>query len=195
MDKKKEKKEVGEFDIEIKNKALTITPAQPTHWYRDALVRGKQGILCTQILQDMTKIAFNLSKPSPQGYVGKYNFLSFNFDVNPKSSQGRKVSSYKESLAIELKKHASGMVPFKDKKLLLYVCVYLRKERFEKDDTDNFIKVIQDSLVPYVGDDKNIVSVIAEKKQLENYPDEDMDFLEKVVVLITDPAAKSDILK
>lgn len=47
----------------------------------------------------------------------------------------------------------------------------------------------------YTGDDKHVVSVYVDKKQLIGYEDADYDFIEQVLLVITDPNAKADLLK
>ena len=42
----------------------------------------------------------------------------------------------------------------------------------------------------FIGDDKNILSIIAEKKILDNYPKEDLDFLEQIFITIIEPPLK-----
>jgi Holliday junction resolvase RusA-like endonuclease len=178
------KKEIKGFTIEVGNGVAKIIPEDKTnHWYRNVLDRQKDGILCPEILQDMYQTARKLDIVDEKG-IGKCNAFMVNLSPNPKSSQGRLKTEYKNALIEKLEKEKSKIIEFKDKKVKLHISIYLRKERFEKQDVDNFIKVIVDSLKPFIGDDKNIISVSAEKKELENYTQEDMDFLEQVVITI-----------
>ena len=72
---------------------------------------------------------------------------------------------------------------------------YLRKERYEQSDVDNFIKPLIDGLKEYFGDDNKVQTVIAEKKMLdEKYAEEDFDFLECSLVTITDFKARDIVL-
>ena len=41
--------------------------------------------------------------------------------------------------------------------------------------------------------DKNVVYV--DKKLLENYPEQDLDFIKQILLVVTDPKAKIDIMK
>ncbi len=190
------KKELKEFKIEVDGKSIKISPEKSSHWYRKVLNRETDSIMSDEILIDSLKIAYNLSEPDGTGFrKSKYNVFSFNLQANPKSSFGRSKQKYKAILLSEINRHSVELSKFKSKEVLVYMCIYLRPEKYRKNDVDNFVKIILDSLKEYIGDDRNVLCVIAEKKKLENYPDEDMDFLEQIVIYITDPSAKKDILK
>jgi len=185
------------FTIKVSQQSVKFIPEDETYpWWREQLNRKKDGLICPQILKDMLKIGMNLSRENERGErVGKYNLFLTNLSPNPKSSQGKSKREYKEALISKLKKRSAELEKFKDKKILLYVAIYLRKERFESNDVDNFLKAIIDAIKEYTGDDSSVVSVLAVKKLLENYPEEDLDFLEQIFIAITDPQAGSDILR
>lgn len=144
----------------------------------------------------MLRIAQNLTVPGADGrLIGKYNVFITNLPPNPSSSQGDRKAQYKQYLLDALDKKKTDLEKFKGKKVLVYLAVYLRRKRFETNDVDNFIKVILDALKVYIGDDKDVVSILTDKKILEGYPAQDLDFIEQVLLVITDPAAKSDLFK
>ncbi len=193
-------KEVGSFRVETDGGTITLIPEHTTTPTWRNLDRKKEGIVPDELLKDYFKIAMNLTKPYDDGKrIGKYHIFMTTISPNPKSSQGALKSFYKEAIIENLKKKEEFFMQFNKqfnkKEILLYVAVYLRKDRYEKNDVDNFIKVIVDSLKPFIGDDSRIVSILAEKKLLGNYPKEDYDFLEQVFILIADPDAKKDIFK
>ena len=192
-----EQKKLKGITIEIRKTSVKFIPEDKTYpWWREQLDRNKEGILCPQIMQDMQRIASNLTVDNEEGQrIGKYNFFITNLSPNPKSSQGRHKVAYREALVSKLQKRKDELLKFKDKKVLVYVGIYLRKKRFKTHDVDNFLKAIIDALKPFVGDDSKIVSILADKKELENYPTEDLDFLEQIFIVVTDPSARADILK
>ena len=199
-------KEIPSFCIEVcvdnsgKHQKVTISPEkEKNNWHRERLDRKKDGLLAPEIIKDMEKIAINLCKQNEKGqYVGKYsNFYMINLPANPKSSKSSKqeYSSYIKEFIVK-KGDDKKIAEFRGKRVLVYICVYLRKSRYEKgNDVDNFAKNVLDSLKEYLGDDSQVDNLIIEKKLLPNYPEEDLDFLEQVIVAITDPEAKVDILK
>lgn len=183
--------------IRIENGTATFIPEDNTpSWWRSVLNRKTEGILCPQIIGDMNKIAINLSKLDEQGNrIGKYEVFSINLNPNPKSSQGAQKTKYRKRLVRELERKKKDLEKFRDKKILLYIAIYLREKRFKTWDVDNFVKAIMDALKEYVGDDSKVVTLIAEKKKLGPYPAADMDFLEQIFIVVTDPRAKADIFK
>ena len=189
--------EIKGFTIEVRNNSIRFIPEDETYpWWRKHLDRQKDSILCPQILQHMQKIAFNLSEENDIGQrIGKYETFITNLPPIPKSSQGKKKTSYKNHLIKHLEKNSDKLNRFKDKDVLIYVAIYLRPKKFKTHDVDNFLKAIIDSLKGFIGDDNKVVSIFADKFQLINYPKEDFDFLEQVLIVITDPKARSEILK
>ncbi len=192
-----EKKELRGTTIEITPNSVRFIPEEKTHpWWRDTLDRKKDGLVPVEAAQDLDLIAKNLSKPNETGQlVGKYNLFVTTLQANPKSSQGSDKIAYKNRLINELEKNRNNLVKFKDKEVLLYVLIYLRKERYEKNDVDNFLKGIIDAFKPFIGDDSKITTLIAEKRKLGNYQEADLDFLEQIMIVLTDPQARGDILK
>jgi len=181
---------------------VLLTPEEKTDpWHRKVLDRDRDGIVCPEIWKDMMQISFNVSKVNAKGQrVGKYrdSYIT-NLPANPKSGQGRESSKYQERIISNIKesqKNVEILAKHKGKEKLVYMCVYLRASRFEngQPDVDNVQKAVLDALKIFIGDDKENTLVIAEKKKLPNYPDADMDFLEQVIVVVTEPAAKVDIL-
>ena len=165
-------KQIKTFTIEIRGKKARITPEDKFDpWWRMSQDRKTEGVTPNELLQDMDRIAMNLTTPSGDGTrIGKYPFDAFNVTPNPKSSQGHAKSSYRDALIGKLKKRERELLPFKNlDKLLVYIVVYLRKSRYEESDLDNFLKGIIDALKPFIGDDNKIVTLIAEKKLLEDY--------------------------
>lgn len=192
-----EKKELPGTTIEIQDNKITFIPEKTTYpWWRNALDRKKEGFLFPEILQDMDRIAFNLTKEGPAGKrMSKYDAYAINLSANPKSSQGKQKSEYKKIIISQLEKGRSALEKFKGREILVYIAVYIRKERYDTNDVDNFVKTIIDALKPYVGDDSKVVVIIAEKKLIGDYPIEDLDFLEQVLLVVTVPEAKIDLLK
>jgi hypothetical protein len=192
-----DKKELKGFTIFKDETGLKFFPENFTNpWWRDESNRQEDGILCYQIVEDMKNIVMNLTEINKNGErKGKYKGFCTSIAPNPKSSQGSFKAKYQKALINELKKSKNELLKFKDEKTLLYVCIYLRLEKYEKYDLDNFLKAIVDSLKPFIGDDKNIVTLIAEKKILHGYHTADLDFLEQIFILITEPSAKADLLK
>jgi Holliday junction resolvase RusA-like endonuclease len=104
-------------------------------------------------------------------------------------------NKYKEYLSEDISKNEKDLKKFKNKKVLLYLCFYLRKRNFEQSDIDNYVELIMDALKCYIGDDKNVVNLIVDKKMLyEEYDPSDLDFLENTLVLVSEPLAKKDIV-
>ena len=192
-----EKKELPGTTIEIQDNKITFIPEKTTYpWWRNALDRKKEGFLFPEILQDMDRITFNLTKEGPAGKrMSKYDAYAINLSANPKSSQGKQKSEYKKIIISQLEKGRSALEKFKGREILVYIAVYIRKERYDTNDVDNFVKTIIDALKPYVGDDSKVVVIIAEKKLIGDYPIEDLDFLEQVLLVVTVPEAKIDLLK
>lgn len=163
-------------------------------WWRNQLHRQKDAILCPQILEHINKIGLDLTKVNEKGQrVGKYNAFMTNLKPNPKSSQGKMKKKYQKYLIEELKKSSDKLEKFRDKEVFLYIAVYLRPEKFDTYDLDNFLKAIIDSLNAFIGDDSRVVSILTDKIKLMDYPKEDLDFLEQVIIVIGDPKARSDI--
>lgn len=185
------------FTIEIRNDIIKFIPEENTEpWWRLGLDRQEDGFLFPEIANDIERIASNLTVTGEDGLKrGKYNLFMTNLTPNPKSSQGNMKAKYSAYLIKKLQSRAVDLKRFYDKKVLIYLAIYLRKERFETNDVDNFIKVTLDAIKTYTGDDRNVVSVIAEKKILEGYPVQDLDFIEQILLVITDPEAKADIMK
>lgn len=145
--------------------------------------------------QDIDRIVKNLTKDGPDGKrLGKYDVVLKTLPAKPKSSQGASKTEYQKTLIEQLKKSGEDFTKFRNKEILVYICVYLREEKYKTHDVDNFIKAIIDALKPFIGDDSGVVTVIAEKKPIRNYQEEDLDFLEQVFVVVTTPEAKADIL-
>ena len=150
----------------------------------------------SQIGQDTKRILDKLSYPDEKGFLkAKYLIEIMSVSPKPKTQQSKSATKYKKLLKEEMKKREKNLAKFKDKKLLVYICIYLRKERYEQSDVDNFIKLLIDGLKEYFGDDNKVQTVIAEKKMLdEQYEDEDLDFLECSLVVITDFKARGMVL-
>ena len=187
------------WTIEIRESTIKFVPDSYgiNSDFIKSLDRKKDGILPPEIVDDMVKISFNLTREGPNGRrIGNYLLEIINLPANPKSSQNPKMrSQYKKVLIEQMERHRNGLIKFKDKKVLVYVAIYLRKEKFQKYDVDNFLKAIIDALQEYIGNDRDVELIIAEKKSLEGYPVEAYDFLEQIVVAVTTPNARSDILK
>jgi len=169
---------------------------EPNNWHRKEFDRNKDGLVHTQIIQDIQKIIRKIS------YIEGNNTLKSKclaeittVAPKPKTQQSHSISKYKQLLKDHFQKHQQSLSRFKDKKLLVYICIYLRKERYEQSDVDNFIKPIIDALKEYFGDDNKVEAIIAEKKQLfEEYHQEDLDFLESSLVAILDIKARKNLL-
>jgi len=169
--------------------------------YRIRLDRKKSGLFHKQVHDDMMKIVEQTSINNGTKFPkGKYLTWMKSIEPNPKTLQRRGGQSeqrkaYKETLEEYFKKSEKELEKFKDKKLLVYLCFYLRKERFETSDVDNYVKWFIDTFKEYIGDDKQVETLIAEKKQLyDDYSKEDLDFLETTIVYITEHSAIEDIL-
>lgn len=188
-------KRINTFTIEIENSSIRITPESETiPWWRQAFDKQTQGILCPEIVADMERIAKNLSEVREDGVmIGKYGAFMTSLPPKPRSSQGKRRKDFRRYLIDSLKEHEQNLQKFKDKKVLIYIAVYLRKERFETNDTDNFIKAIIDAVKVYIGDDKNVLSILTEKRCLDGYPVLDLDFLEQTLLVIVEPEARKDI--
>jgi len=183
--------------IEIRNGSITFSPEDKTYpWWRSRLDRETDGILCPQIMQRMYQIGINLSREDENGNrISKYDIFMVNLPPNPKSSQGNMKVRYQNHLIQYLQKNENDLLRFKNKPVFVYVAIYLREERFNTYDLDNFLKAILDALKQFIGDDSKITSISTDKYKLENYPKEDMDFLEQVIIVVTDPGARSDLFK
>ena len=190
-------KKIRSFTIKLDRNSATIIPEKETKpWYRKRLDRARDGIVCEEIMQDLQRIANNLTKKNEDGEeVGKYDLFIKTLSPSPKSSQGKLKTFYKALLISKLERHKDELLKFKDKEVLIYIAMYFRKEKYKTRDVDNHLKAIIDATKTFIGDDSKAVLVFGEKKLLEGYPEEDMDFLEQVLLVITDPAAKADILK
>ena len=175
-----------------------IKEEKPNTWYRERFDRDKQGIICNEIARDMQWLTKNLTTTNEEGkLVGKYNIVMFNLQNKPKTLQrrGKNRSEYKKILIKEMKKRENDLLKFKDTFVLVYLCFYLRKEKFMTTDLDNYSKTVIDALKEFIGDDSKIVSLILEKKELGSYPKEDMDFVEQALLVLTDPKARTDIIR
>lgn len=193
----KEVKKLRGLTVEINKGKVKLTLEDETHpWWREERNREKDSILCPEIAKKIIDIASNLTYENDKGEkLGKYNFEIINLPPNPKSSQGKMKTRYKNHIIDFLKERGKGLERFKDKEILLYVGIYLRPERYESYDIDNFLKAVIDSLKEFIGDDNKIISLLVDKYKIEDYPKEDLDFLEQVLIVVTDPKAKQDILK
>ncbi len=201
------KKEIPSFRIEVHTdrksgkpqKAIISPEKEGAKWYREKWNRKKDGVLVPEILEDMNKIGISLCKTNEKGeLVGKYpDAFITNLPANPKASR-RSRKEYLSYLKEYIKKegHDKDIKKFYGKKVLIYIAVYLRRSRYEEgNDIDNFEKPILDALKEYIGDDSQVDTLIGEKKLLPNYYEEDLDFIEQVIIAITNPEAKVDILK
>ena len=169
---------------------------EPDYSHRTRFDKNKDALLHPQIGQDVKKIMDKFSYTDKNGFLkGKYLIEIMSVSPKPKTQQSKSVSKYKKLLKEELIKRRNNLAKFKNKKLLIYICIYLRKERYEQSDVDNFIKPLIDGLKEYFGDDNKVQTVIAEKKQLdERYDEQDFDFLECSLVAITDFKARDMVL-
>ncbi|MCK5038326.1 MAG: hypothetical protein KAS16_04450 [Thermoplasmata archaeon] len=187
------------WTIEIINSEIRYTPDNVgiNKEFTKLLDRKKDGILPPEIVNDMWKIANNLTYEDSNGRrIGKYLLCVINLPANPKSSQKRKMKKqYQEILIDQMKIHEDQLIKFQGKKMLIYMRIYLRESKFDNYDIDNFQKAIFDALKVYVGDDSNIESFIAEKVKLTGYSESDLDFIEQSIIAVTTPDAKTDILK
>ncbi|MDP4012022.1 MAG: RusA family crossover junction endodeoxyribonuclease [Candidatus Nanoarchaeia archaeon] len=188
-------KQLSGTTIEIREGSITFTREDKTYaWWRERLDRDKDGILCPEIGQHMLNIAQSFTRKNDKGQiVSKYNMFMTNLSPNPRSSQGLKKQKYKKYLINHLNKNKEALLKFKDKEVLVYIAVYLRPKKAETQDIDNFSKVILDALKEFIGDDSKVNTLIMKKYKLENYPKEDLSFLEQVVILVTDPKASSTL--
>jgi Holliday junction resolvase RusA-like endonuclease len=187
------------WTIEIRNDTIKFTPDNigVDLNFAKHLDRVKDGILPPEIAEDMYKISLNLTREGSNGKrIGNYRLVVINLPANPKSSQKPKMRArYKKILIEQMLCHKNELVKFKGLKILVYIAIYLRIEKFESYDVDNFLKAIIDALKEYTGDDRDVVSVLAVKKNLEGYPENLYDFIEQTVVAVTTPDALSDISK
>lgn len=188
--------EIKGITIEFHEKGIKFIPEDITDpWWRDHLNRSKDGILCPQILSHMHKILLNLTKVNDVGQrVGKYNIFMTNLQPNPKSSQGKMKTTYKDNLIERFEKSREKLEKFRDKEVFVYIAIFLRPKRYDSHDLDNFLKAIIDSLNEFIGDDSKVVSILTDKIKLIDYPKEDFDFLEQAFIVIGDNLeARSDI--
>lgn len=169
---------------------------KPDYWYRKMFDRNRDALLHEQVAQDTKKILDKLSYTDEDGNLkAKYLTEIMTVSPKPKTQQSKSASKYKQFIKEQMKKRKMNLAKFKDKKLLVYICVYLRKERYEQADADNFAKPIIDGMKEFFGDDNQIQTIITKKKMLdEKYDKEDLDFLEGSLVMITDISAEEKIL-
>lgn len=137
-----EKKKLNGMTIEVRNKSIKFIHEKNTEpWWRNALDRTKDGFLCPEIAEDIQKIATNLTVKCEDGLLrGKYNLFMTNLPPNPKSSQGNMKTDYMKHIKGYLHKKEVDLKKFYDKQIIVYLAIYLRPERFETNDVDNFIK-------------------------------------------------------
>ncbi len=193
-------KKTGEIkEIEIDpSKVWSKVEDKPNNWHRKEFNRFTGNIAHPQIIQDINRIGKNIIALHPNGI----NFISFILTPRPmplqkgdsKQAEYRKL--YRERLDEAIKKNEKNLKKFKGKKLFIYLCFYLRKVKYENTDVHNYHDLIIDAFRPYIGDDKQIISLHLDKKQLsEKYPKEDLDFLENTLVIIVEIKHKNDLLK
>jgi len=166
-------------------------------YWRKILDRNRDCLVHKQNYEDLNSFIKNI----PHTYnengqpIAKYEAWACVVPPKPKSLQASSVSKYKKNLTEFFETQKDKLQKFKDLNLLIYLCVYLRKERFDTD-VDNLAKPILDSLKPYFGDDKKVHTLIVEKKQLyDNYDPTDLDFIENSLVIILDSMVRNDIVK
>lgn len=169
---------------------------KPDYWYRKIFDRNRDALLHKQVAQDTKKILDKLSYTDEKGNLkAKYLTEVMTVSPKPKTQQSKSASKYKQLIREQMEKRKTNLAKFKDKKLLVFICVYLRKERYEQSDVDNFAKPIIDGMKEYFGDDNKVQTVIIKKKMLdEKYDKEDLDFLEGSLIMITDINAEETIL-
>ena len=164
--------------------------------YRYRFDKNRDSIMHKQIAKDAERFINKLSYTDEGGCLkAKYLVEIMLVSPKPKTQQSKSSPKYKKLIKEQIEKRKKNLAKFKNKKLLVYICVYLRKERYEQSDVDNFTKPIIDGMKEYFGDDNIVQTVIVEKKMLdEQYDEKDLDFLECSLVVITEYGAKSMIM-
>lgn len=171
------------------------------------LKKNKKSVMHRQMKEDLIRFRDNI--PSYKDEEGikrsKCEISSFSIPIKPKSFYSPSKKKYEEYIHAYLKPKAQQLAKFKDLEILVYICVYLskRKDRYPVIDVDNIAKPILDAMKPYFGDDKEtsngdrkVKVLIVEKKMLDaTYPEDDLDYLENSVVVITDAMVRNDIVK
>jgi len=172
-------------------------------WYRQRLDRNKDGLLHPQIMQDLARFVKGLAQDNEDGkYIAKYDWWGYTIPVKPKTLQKRgdkrqrkRRNIYKQYLIEEIEKHKEGLEELFGKKVIIYLCFYLRRSKYEQSDLDNYAKLILDSIKSYIGDDSQITTLLMDKKLLyQHYDDADLDFLENTLIIVADEKAKKDLL-
>lgn len=197
MPEENKTKELRSFTLEVRASSVRFIPeSKPDYSHRTRLNRDTDAIVFPEIAQRAWNIAKSTSRIDALGrMVGKYNIFIGTLPPKPKSSQGTERAIYKERLIKVLREKEQDLLKFKDREIFIYIAVYLRPRKFKRYDTDNFPKAIVDAVKVFTGDDNKAISVFTDKIQLENYPQPDLDFLEQVLLVVADPAAKLDVIK
>lgn len=123
----------------------------------------------------------------------KCELYSFMIPMRPMSVQSK--GNHCDALNVFIKTKAPRLGLFKNLQKLVYICAFLGKKRIGTD-VDNMAGDILDAMKIYFGDDKGVTSLIIEKVMLnENYPENDLNYLENHLVIISDAMVRNDIIK
>lgn len=174
------------------------------NWHRERFDRSKDGLVHSQIAQDIDKITKNVSYEDKNGSLkSKYNLWLSTLSPKPKTLQRKgdkrqtqQRNIYKNLFQEEFEKNKQDLEKFKRKGLFVYLCFYLRDRKYKTTDLDNYPKLILDALKPYIGDDSQITTLLLEKKQLyKDYNNSDLDFVENSLIIVAEENAKQDIIE
>jgi len=125
----------------------------------------------------------------------KCEITSFSVNMMPKSHNSMNAKD-RQNLDNCIRPRAERLAVFKNLDKLVFICFFLSKKRFSDADVDNLAKPIMDGLKHYFGDDNRVTVLITEKRMLsEQYPKDDLDFLENSLVVITDAMVRDDIIR
>ena len=134
--------------------------------WRKILDRNRDCIVHKQNVEDidifMKKIPHTINEKGQT--IAKCQIWADIVPPKPKSFQSKSKPKYMEYLKEHFETRKKKLEKFKDLNLMIYLSIYLSKERFTSD-VDNFAKPILDALKPFFGDDSKVHILIVEKKK------------------------------
>lgn len=171
---------------------IPLTPA-----LKNQLKKNKDSVMHQEMKNDLIRFIYFIPTYIDKKGIEriKCEISCFMIPVKPKSVGGGKKQIYRKYLEDYLKSKSKSLEKFKDFEIIVYIFAYFGKDRYNTN-VDNLPQPIINAMKPYFQGDRKVKVLIVEKKKLnENYPEDDLDYLENSMVIIADAMVRNNILK
>jgi hypothetical protein len=164
---------------------------------KDQLEKNKDSVMHQEMKNDLLRFIYFLPTYIDKEGIEriKCEISCFMIPVKPKSTGGGKKQIYREYLKDYFKSKSKLLEKFKEFEIIVYIFAYFSKDRYQTN-VDNIPQPIINAMKPYFQGDRKVKVLIVEKKMLdENYPKDDLNYLENSMVIVVDAMIRDDILK